>query len=205
MTNPITTPDVAPDAYESTLKTYIKTGQARRSKSNKIMNQILMEKSTPATASPVVMSSSGGSSGGSGVPVTSSQVNAKWGNPDAAGFLKNYTTTIKTPNGQRLTINKNSASAFSGFLGALAGTGYNLGTVQSYNNRNIAGTNTKSQHAWANAIDINPGVNRGDRLGGGGSRQGNLPKNIASIASKYGLTWGGLWKSADPMHFEYRR
>lgn len=132
-------------------------------------------------------------------------VNAKWGNPDAPSFAKTYLTTIKTPDGRSITVNKNSAKPFQGFINELFAQGYRPKSIQSYNNRNIAGTNTKSEHAWANAIDFDPWVNRGDRLGGGGTAFGNLPKNVQQLADKYGITWGGSWKNADPMHFEYRR
>jgi hypothetical protein len=56
-----------------------------------------------------------------------------------------------------------------------------------------------SEHAYGNAIDINPGQNPGH------SSQTNLPANISDIAARHGLTWGGDWRpgSRDNMHFEW--
>jgi hypothetical protein len=59
------------------------------------------------------------------------------------------------------------------------------------------GGNTLSEHAFGNAIDINPDRNPF-------SNKTNLPANISDMAAKHGLTWGGDWQSGsrDPMHFE---
>jgi hypothetical protein len=185
--------------YKESLERYISKSKTRRAQNTNVIQDILMTTGASGAANssaPAVMSSGGGSG---------ASVGGAWGNPDAAGFAQKYLTTIKAPNGQKVTVHKQSAQAFQGFLQALWKTGYRPKSIQSYSNRNIAGTSTKSQHAWANAIDIDPYANRGDRLGGGGSRQGSLPANINALAQRFGLTWGGTWKSADPMHFEYTR
>jgi hypothetical protein len=56
-----------------------------------------------------------------------------------------------------------------------------------------------SEHAFGNAIDINPDKNPFH------SAKDNLPKDVAQIAARYGLIWGGDWngRSRDPMHFEW--
>jgi len=58
-------------------------------------------------------------------------------------------------------------------------------------------------HASGNAVDINPDQNP-VRYGPGAENINNLPSNIAEIARKNGLIWGGNWTSLkDPMHFEF--
>lgn len=190
-------------SYKKTLTAYVTKSKQRRGENANVIQEILSSSgaSGPANSTaPAVMPSGGGSVGAGG-----GSTGGAWGNPDSADFAKKYLTTIKTPDGRSVTVHKNSANAFQGFLGALYKQGYKPKEIQSYNNRNIAGTNTKSEHAWANGIDLDPWVNRGDRLGGGGTAFGNLPKNIASLASQFGLTWGGTWRNSDPMHFEYKR
>ena len=56
-----------------------------------------------------------------------------------------------------------------------------------------------SEHAYGNAIDINPDKNPWR------SSKTNLPSNVSDIAAKHGLIWGGDWSpgSRDPMHFEW--
>lgn len=107
-------------------------------------------------------------------------------------------TTITTASGARFTVNRAVAANFQGFLNELEASGYNVDAKQSggYNYRKIAGSRSLSEHAYGNAIDINWNDNaRGAK--------GNLPKNVAQIAAKYGLTWGGNWKHRDAMHFEW--
>jgi hypothetical protein len=102
-------------------------------------------------------------------------------------------------NGFKLTVNRSMADNFIGFLSALSRTGYKVTSLGSYANRNIAGTNRKSLHAYGLAIDINPGSNpvAYDKV------ITNLPKGIGRLAAKYGLAWGGAWNGSkkDPMHF----
>lgn len=78
----------------------------------------------------------------------------------------------------------------------------------TFNCRLIAGTDRRSMHAYAAAIDINtkftnywlwakpkgtdiPYVNR-------------IPFEIVEIFEKHGFIWGGKWYHYDTMHFEYR-
>lgn len=107
-------------------------------------------------------------------------------------------TTIRTNAGVPFTVGKTYAPNFLGLLNGLEGAGYAINAGQSggYNPRNIAGTNTPSQHSFGRAIDVNWDANaRGT--------QGNIPADLArSLASQNGLKWGGDWKNPDPMHFE---
>lgn len=103
--------------------------------------------------------------------------------------------TMKTPTGGSYTVNQNYAANFAGFLNDLAATGYKVNSVQGYNARDIAGTKVPSYHGQGAAIDINPGDNAEGSAG-------DLPANVGALAQKWGLGWGGNWKSKkDPMHF----
>jgi hypothetical protein len=98
-----------------------------------------------------------------------------------------------------VTVNKAAADSFRGFLGNLADLGYPLTSVGGYSNRRKAGGGGLSEHAFGNAIDINPADNPWR------TSKTNLPPNVSELAAKWGLTWGGDWSPAnrDPMHFEW--
>jgi D-alanyl-D-alanine carboxypeptidase len=68
-----------------------------------------------------------------------------------------------------------------------------------FNPRHKPGGGGRSEHAFGNAIDINPAHNPFH------SNRTDLPANVSETAAKHGLTWGGDWKpgSRDPMHFEW--
>ncbi|WP_202913241.1 M15 family metallopeptidase [Acuticoccus sediminis] len=105
---------------------------------------------------------------------------------------------INTASGRSAMVNAEHATNFQGLIDDLEAQGYVITSLGGYNNRNIAGTNTLSNHAFGNAIDINPAQNpMGDRL------VTDLPVNVAELARKHGLSWGGNWQSRkDAMHFE---
>lgn len=108
---------------------------------------------------------------------------------------------LTTGSGAKLVVSNSYADRFRGALADLEAAGINIRGGQSggFNDRNIAGTNTKSQHAYGRAIDVNWDENaRGSK--------GVIPADLArSIAKKWGLTWGGDWRNPDPMHFEVDR
>lgn len=112
-------------------------------------------------------------------------------------------TTITLPNGSKVTVASNYASKFQGLTQDLWNAGYKFKSVGGYSYRNIAGTNRLSKHATGEAIDIDPGPNKGTRLGGGGNPYGYFNPQVAiKLARKWGLDWGGTWKGQeDPMHF----
>jgi hypothetical protein len=147
----------------------------------------------PPGRGPTLGDGGGSSGGGSGGPVQDLA-----GNPPGRGL-----TTITAPDGERVTVAANYAAKFSGLLRDLWNEGYHFRSVSGYSNRNIAGTNTKSKHATGEAIDIDPTINRGTRLGGGGTPYGEFRlADILPLLRKYNLDWGGLWKGQeDPMHF----
>lgn len=89
---------------------------------------------------------------------------------------------------------------FQGFINALEASGYKINSIGGYNNRLTRGSGTPSEHAFGNAIDINPGTNPSVR----GQLITNMPDNVSQLAADNGLIWGGNWNSLkDAMHFEY--
>lgn len=53
-----------------------------------------------------------------------------------------------------------------------------------------------SLHSWGIACDINWAQNRY-------GTNGNMHPKIVEAFEKHGFSWGGRWKTKDPMHFEY--
>jgi hypothetical protein len=111
--------------------------------------------------------------------------------------------TIASPSGAKFQVNKALAPQFQGFLNDLEGSGYRINpkTSGGYSFRNKRGGTSYSEHAYGNAIDINPEVNPHR------STQNNLPANVGLMAKKWGLASGLQWdgSSVDPMHFEGSR
>lgn len=106
--------------------------------------------------------------------------------------------TIRSDAGIPFQVSTDARGPMLGLLNDLEQAGYAIDprTSGGYNYRTIAGTNTLSNHAFGNAIDVNWNANaRGSR--------GDIPPDLArSLAAKHGLTWGGDWRNPDPMHFE---
>jgi len=91
------------------------------------------------------------------------------------------------------------ANNFKGFVDELENNGYQIKSIGGYANRNIAGTGQKSFHSLGVAIDINPSTN--PHLFDGRTVT-DMPANVSALARKYGLGWGGDWRSSkDTMHF----
>ncbi|NZD50544.1 M15 family metallopeptidase [Rhizobium leguminosarum] len=105
---------------------------------------------------------------------------------------------VSTSSGLVANVNKQFAANFQGLIDGLEGVGYKIKSLGGYNFRNIAGTNKLSNHAFGDAIDINPGANpMGRRL------VTDMPSSVSSLAAQNGLLWGGDWNSKkDAMHFE---
>lgn len=131
--------------------------------------------------------------------VNAARPDANWGDPRAAGFQGDHLTTIKTQDGTKVTVNKFAAPAFQGFLNDLEARGYKIDDIGGYNFRNKRGSNELSQHAFGNALDINPDKNPHQR-----EFKTDLPPDVGEMAAKWGLSWGGNWSGKkDTMHFEY--
>lgn len=107
-------------------------------------------------------------------------------------------STISTASGLTADVNAKFASQFQSLVDDLEATGYQIKSIGGYNYRNIAGTNKLSNHAFGNAIDINPQANPMGR-----NLVTDMPTGISAIAARNGFDWGGDWKSKkDAMHFE---
>lgn len=123
-----------------------------------------------------------------------------FGDPNSPGWADNNLVTIHSPSGVPFKVNKLAAPSFQGFLGDLAAMGYDVKNGGGYNIRNIRGGHSLSEHAYGNAIDINPAANPM----GTGPLKTDLPPNVSDLAAKWGLSWGGDWNSRkDAMHFEW--
>ena len=112
-------------------------------------------------------------------------------------------TSFKLPQGQRVTVNREAADAFKGFLTDIENAGAPLGSIGGYNERRIAGSGRWSQHSYGNAVDI-------------GSQTGRdivSPKFRAWIARnretwdaalrRWNMIDGGKWRRPDLGHVEW--
>ncbi|WP_439357754.1 phage tail tape measure protein [Bradyrhizobium sp. DASA03007] len=108
--------------------------------------------------------------------------------------------TITLASGKKLTVNAAAAESFKGFADELEASGYKISSIGGFDKRGKRKGGGWSQHAYGNAIDINPGKNAQD-----GTGRTDMPANVRDMAAKYGLSWGGDWskKYNDPMHFEW--
>jgi len=75
--------------------------------------------------------------------------------------------------------------------------------------RSVRGTNRRSPHSYAIAIDV--GVARSDYWDwnkpdarGRYPYKNRFPIEVAEIFERHGFVWGGKWYHFDTMHFEYR-
>jgi hypothetical protein len=131
---------------------------------------------------------------------------ASYGDPRSKGWASDNLMTVTSPSGVKVTVNKAAAPAFTGFLKDLEDSGYKIDQSQTggYNLRETTGGNTLSPHAYGLAVDVNWKANPYSKNAQGGTLTTDLPSGISGLAHKWGLTWGGDWKSLkDPMHFQY--
>ncbi|RUW41527.1 hypothetical protein EOA37_09710 [Mesorhizobium sp. M2A.F.Ca.ET.015.02.1.1] len=94
------------------------------------------------------------------------------------------------------------AGRFQGLLNDLKAAGYPITSLGEggYSFRNVAGTNNLSNHAFGNALDINPRQNPWAVGAKGNFAQYGV--DPSALAEKNGLFWGGNWRKADAMHFQ---
>ena len=117
--------------------------------------------------------------------------------------------TIRTSTGKTTQVAAMFAEKFQGLIDELETEyGYEIRTLGGYAPRNVEGSTKPSYHASGLAIDINSADNGMIKpkpddapeptdmpVGGTGSA-------MTALAAKYGMGWGGDWKSAtDAMHF----
>lgn len=133
-----------------------------------------------------------------GSPTGANPVKSGWG---AAGDESNIVSA--RAGGCSFRCHRLAKANFVGFVNDLVAIlGYHPKSIGGYNDRNIAGTSTKSNHAWGAAIDIDPDRNPRYASAAGGPYA--LPhKGLIPLARKWGLGWGGEYHhSKDYMHFE---
>ena len=88
----------------------------------------------------------------------------------------------------------------------------------SFTSRDIAGSPTRSQHAFGMAFDLVPTSYRGRHVYWRWSRalegddwedipipqRWSVPDAVLTVFERHGFVWGGKWARFDTMHFEYR-
>jgi hypothetical protein len=120
-----------------------------------------------------------------------------WGDPDSPTFAHDYLDTVMFM-GKRLTWHKWAEAPLMEVQADILASGvvYHWDDLQTYCNRNIAGTHTKSNHSWALAVDINPRQNPQQK-----PLKTDLPPAVIAAFRAHGFKWGGDY--SDAMHFEY--
>lgn len=85
-------------------------------------------------------------------------------------------------------------------------TRYLVPSAGTYNCRMIAGTESRSMHAWGAATDVSTAQSDYWRWSGGenATYRNRIPFEIVEIFERHGFIWGGKWRHFDTMHFEYR-
>jgi hypothetical protein len=111
--------------------------------------------------------------------------------------------------GHKVTVHKKAAPAFSRVVARLeAATAHDRALLPLVTHlggtlaeRNIAGTDRRSAHAYGIAVDLDP--ERSDYWRWG-PRKHETPQAIVDAFEAEGFIWGGRWFHYDTMHFEYR-
>ena len=183
----VTKPAAVKARHESMLK-------AREEKTRNMVNKGMIIGAGIGAAGGILSNMMGGGGGGQ-TPTAPGGGASPGATPSAVpGMVK-----LVTPGGREYTVAEQYASNFKGFVDELENSGYKINSIGGYANRNIAGTGTKSYHSLGVAIDINPSTN--PHLFDG-RLVTDMPSNVGEIAAKYGLGWGGNWRSSkDAMHF----
>lgn len=140
-----------------------------------------------------------------------------WGWPGAPNsaedrrYRANHIIALEVQ-GVKLYVRQEVARLFKGFIDELCslkgrnGRLYRLDVNADdwgYANRDVRGRpGVKSNHAWGLAVDLNSATNP---MTEDGRTHTDLPSNVSSLASKWGLRWGGDYTGSrrDPMHFEF--
>lgn len=93
-----------------------------------------------------------------------------------------------------------------------------LDITYSFISRDIAGSPTRSHHAWGLAVDFVPSSYGGRHVYWRWSRvfdregwdripveeRWSPPRRVVEIFERHGFVWGGKWAHFDVIHFEYR-
>src|SRR5262245_20608685 len=111
-------------------------------------------------------------------------------------------TTIKTPTGGSIKVNKESAPYFQGFLNDLAKAGAPITDVGGFNPRKIAGSDKWSQHDYGNALDINQ-LSRNVVSPKFKAWAQSHQEQLRELEKRWGMISGGDWKHPDFGHWEW--
>jgi hypothetical protein len=115
-------------------------------------------------------------------------------------------STLSTKNGQTFRVATVVSGQFKGFISDLEATGYKIKSIGGVRDAGTGGGSgpadpdydkERYSHPYGASVDINPNQNPF-----GKSLVTDMPTNIAEIAAKHGLGWGGNFRSVkDAMHF----
>jgi hypothetical protein len=128
---------------------------------------------------------------------------SQYGQVGAGGLDPAHLTEITLANGTKVTTNKASAPAFSGFLNELLDDGAPIGTIGGYDPRNIAGTGMMSQHAMGNAIDIGSQAGRDIVSSDFRAWVAQNPDKWRAALNRWNIYSGGDWAHPDLGHVEW--
>lgn len=112
----------------------------------------------------------------------------------------NAIVSVSTPGGAKVNVSQQAAPAFVGFLTDLEAAGAPVKDVGGYNPRNIAGTNTPSQHSYGNAIDIDQTGRNESGIKAWGIANAD---KLAAIEAKWGMKGGQNFSNPDWGHWEW--
>ncbi|MFC3208145.1 M15 family metallopeptidase [Aquamicrobium soli] len=121
----------------------------------------------------------------------------------SAGFTKTgIPLSSISAQGLGAKVNAAYADRFQGLLNDLTAAGYPITSLGEggYSYRTVAGSKNLSNHAFGNAIDINPRQNPWAVGAKGNFAQYGIDPN--ELAQRNGLFWGGNWNKSDAMHFQ---
>lgn len=115
-------------------------------------------------------------------------------------WAKNNMVKADLPIVRKKWIHKKLVNAFTDSLTQIQdiGLSYLIYQFGTWAPRHMMHNTNKplSLHSWGIACDINWSQNRY-------GTDGNLHPDIISAFEKHGFSWGGRWRTKDPMHFEY--
>jgi peptidoglycan hydrolase-like protein with peptidoglycan-binding domain len=117
----------------------------------------------------------------------------------------------------KVTVRREIAALIPGLVRELEeARGKPFRTIGGFNCRSIEKKDIPSNHSWGLAIDLdeadNPQMPASEHqkehplrktFPGGLVMRSTMPDQAQAIAARHGFNWGGLFRSPDPMHFEF--
>lgn len=126
-----------------------------------------------------------------------------WGPWDEKYQRARQTTIVA--GGVKLTVRREVAHLFKGFIDEIVSKGYPVARVADdwgFAFRTIRGSKAPSNHSWGLAADLNATTNP---MTSDGRVHSDMPNWVPDVAARWGFFWGGNYKGSrkDPMHFEF--